>query len=1078
MSQLIDLGKLRFYWAGTYDPVTQYEMNDVVRYGGNVYVYINVVKTNGNEPTDPEYWALMVEGINFLGSWNDATQYYIGDAVAYGSTVYVALADNIDKQPDDFPLIWSQFIEGIQYEGVYDSLTTYQANDVVTFGPSAYISKGTTNDNIPTDTTYWDPFVQGISPEGVYNNTTPYVPGDIVAYGANLYVATAPTTGNVPTDITYWNPFISAFENRGEWTTATLYYVNDLVRFGANSYACQIENTSGDFETDLSAGKWSLFVSGLRTRGPWATATLYLPYDIVVYGGNTYQCLIENTSTNFATDLANNKWEIFNGGVRWRSQWTPITSYLTNDIVRNLGSSYIATEDFTSGVNFNTEFDEGKWEFFAQGADDVLPIIAPGTEGYSLTVNADGATLDWINASGSQNVFYVSPDGNDNNPGTSLALPFASIQAAVAAVTPGQLNTIFVKTGTYQESLLPIVVPPNTAIVGDNQRTVIVSPAAGLAADGITPNNEATMWQMSNASILNCMTFTGMTGWVAGSVPDDITTSVIKGVFVGFNPASPVTTKSPYIVECSAISPGGVGAYVDGSVHASGNKSMLFHAFTIINDLGIGYYIRNQGKAEVVSCFTYFCYFGYATSGGGIIRALNGNNSYGVWGVAARGFDTDEVPLLGTLYGTQLTVTADPIPAGFNAGLTVTGATSGATAIITNKQANAGKLYIKYTSGSPVFVPGEDITDGTGNTLTIATGGVTGQKGVLLVIDGLSAEPLPGASIQLAGDPFSYVIQSVSGTYIDSSSILVVALAQEKPDPSPDGTAVTIRYKYSQIRLTGHDFLSIGTGGITTTNYPNTPLIPPAQGNEVEEVFPGRVYYVSTDQDGNFRVGEYFTVDQGTGTATLNANAFNLSGLTSLQLGSIGAQLGETINEFSSDVTLGGNNPTNLAVPTEFAVKTYIDNRDTATLNAAAQVINATEDTTTAILYPVMVNSTGSNQTAKVTTTKLTFNANTGQLSATDVNSTSDERLKENILPISDALEKVLKLRGVSYTLKESGETRIGVIAQEVEEVIPEVVSTIDDESQTKTVSYGNMVGLLIESIKELQSQINELKNK
>lgn len=940
MSQLIDLGKLRFYWAGTYSSVTQYELNDVVRYGGNVYVYINVVKTNGNEPTDPAYWALMVEGINFLGTWNSATQYYIGDAVAYGSTVYVALDDNLNKQPDLFPLVWSQFVEGIQFEGEYSSVTTYQANDVVTYGPSTYIAKGTTNNNLPTNATYWDPFVEGISPEGVYNGATAYVPGNIVAYGANLYVAIANTTGNIPTNATYWTLFIESFDNRGAWATATLYYVNDLVQFGANSYACEIQNTSGVFATDLAAGKWSLFVSGLRNRGPWTTATLYLPYDIVVYGGNTYSCLIQNNSGVFATDLAAGKWEIFNGGIRWRNEWTSATPYLTNDIVRNVGSSYIATEDFTSGGNFNTEFVAGKWEFFAQGADDVLPIIGVGEEGYSLTVNADGATIDWINATGSPNVFYVSPDGNDSNPGTSLALPFASIQAAVAAVTVGQMSTIFVKTGTYQEAALPIVVPPNTAIVGDNQRTVIVTPAAGLAADGVTPNNQSMMWQMSNASILNCMTFTGMTGWVAGSTPADITTSVIKGVFVGFNPASPVTSKSPYIVECSAISPGGVGGYVDGSAHASGNKSMLFHAFTIINDLGIGYYVRNQGKAEIVSCFTYFCYFGYATSGGGIIRALNGNNSYGVWGVAARGFDTTEVPLLGALYGTQLTVTTDPITTGFTAGLTATGVTSGATAIITNRQANAAKLYIKYTGGSPVFVQGEDITDGTGNTLTIVNNasGVTGQKGVLLVMNGLSAEPLPGASIQLTGDAFSYVIQSVSGTYVNSSSIMIIALAQEKPDASPDGTVVTIRYKYSQIRLTGHDFLSIGTGGIATTNYPNTPLQPPAQGQEVEEIFPGRVYYVSTDQDGNFRVGEYFTVDQGTGTATLNANAFNLSGLTSLQLGSIGAQLGETINEFSSDVTMGGASPTNLAVPTEFAVsgfvqaeiatqQAYVDNR-------------------------------------------------------------------------------------------------------------------------------------------------------
>ena len=125
------------------------------------------------------------------------------------------------------------------------------------------------------------------------------------------------------------------------------------------------------------------------------------------------------------------------------------------------------------------------------------------------------------------------------------------------------------------------------------------------------------------------------------------------------------------------------------------------------------------------------------------------------------------------------------------------------------------------------------------------------------------------------------------------------------------------------MRLTGHDFLSIGTGGFASSNHPGVPTTPPAQGNEVVENFPGRVYYVSTDQSGNFRVGEFFRIDQATGTATLNASAFNLAGLTSLRLGSIGAQLGESINEFSSDPTLAGFS--NLAVPTEFSVKSYVD---------------------------------------------------------------------------------------------------------------------------------------------------------
>jgi hypothetical protein len=352
---------------------------------------------------------------------------------------------------------------------------------------------------------------------------------------------------------------------------------------------------------------------------------------------------------------------------------------------------------------------------------------------------------------------------------------------------------------------------------------------------------------------------------------------------------------------------------------------MVFHAYTVISDNGVGYWVDKGARAEIVSCFTYFCSFGYASSAGGIIRALNGNNSYGTFGAASRGFDAEETPIAGALFGIQLQTTTDPINVGFLEGDTVTGQTSGATAIITNLQAAAGKVYVKYTSASDEFQNGETIDDGNGNELVIASDGVTGQKGVLLVADGFSEIPRSGASLQIAGDPFSYVIQSVSGAYVDSSSVLVITLAQEKPDPSDDGAEIDLRYRYSQIRLTGHDFLSIGTGGVTTTNYPDEPTQPPAQGNEVQEIFPGRVYYVSTDQDGNFRVGEYFRVDQGTGRATLNASAFDLSGLTSLRLGSIGAQLGETINEFSSDPLLGGENPKNTAVPTQFAVKTFVE---------------------------------------------------------------------------------------------------------------------------------------------------------
>ena len=85
----------------------------------------------------------------------------------------------------------------------------------------------------------------------------------------------------------------------------------------------------------------------------------------------------------------------------------------------------------------------------------------------------------------------------------------------------------------------------------------------------------------------------------------------------------------------------------------------------------------------------------------------------------------------------------------------------------------------------------------------------------------------------------------------------------------------------------------------------------------------------------------------------------------------------------------------------------------------------------------------------------------------------SDVRSKENIKTIDSALDKVLKLRGVEFNKIGKNKKEIGVIAQEIEKVFPEVVST-DDEGM-KSVAYGNIVGALIEGMKEQQKQIEAL---
>ena len=101
-----------------------------------------------------------------------------------------------------------------------------------------------------------------------------------------------------------------------------------------------------------------------------------------------------------------------------------------------------------------------------------------------------------------------------------------------------------------------------------------------------------------------------------------------------------------------------------------------------------------------------------------------------------------------------------------------------------------------------------------------------------------------------------------------------------------------------------------------------------------------------------------------------------------------------------------------------------------------------------------------------------------GTIRATgDVIAYSDARVKENVETISNALETVTSLRGVSYTRKDTDDKsrKVGVIAQEVLDILPEVVQ--QDTNGNYSVAYGNIVGVLIEAIKELKAEINELKN-
>ena len=150
------------------------------------------------------------------------------------------------------------------------------------------------------------------------------------------------------------------------------------------------------------------------------------------------------------------------------------------------------------------------------------------------------------------------------------------------------------------------------------------------------------------------------------------------------------------------------------------------------------------------------------------------------------------------------------------------------------------------------------------------------------------------------------------------------------------GEDAQITVNISTCRATGHDMLDIGAGGYNTANYPERIFGAPAgtsvvstndaidsEGNrsaaQVQERSKGRVFTVMTDQDGFFRVGRFFTVDQGTGSVTFNA------ALVLTNIDGIGFKRGVRVNEFSNDDTF--TDAKGDAVPTQTAVEGYINAR-------------------------------------------------------------------------------------------------------------------------------------------------------
>jgi hypothetical protein len=204
-------------------------------------------------------------------------------------------------------------------------------------------------------------------------------------------------------------------------------------------------------------------------------------------------------------------------------------------------------------------------------------------------------------------------------------------------------------------------------------------------------------------------------------------------------------------------------------------------------------------------------------------------------------------------------------------------------------------------------------------------------SGKFIVINDLTSYPTLGANLVISGLAGSYTLVSleeIGPTDRGLAARIRISPEIKVRDNLSHLQAITIRTQFSQCRITGHDFLDIGTGNFEETNYPElyAGFYTPAPENEVVELDRGRVFYTSTDQSGNFRTGELFAVEQSTGIVTISSDFFDLGGLSELRLGGIRVGgTGAVVREFSTDplFTADSNN----IVPTQRAIAAYLASR-------------------------------------------------------------------------------------------------------------------------------------------------------
>ena len=506
-----------------------------------------------------------------------------------------------------------------------------------------------------------------------------------------------------------------------------------------------------------------------------------------------------------------------------------------------------------------------------------------------------------------KNTIWVSKDGDDNNSGFLEGDAKATVGAAAAIALEG--DTIKIRPGRYIENN-PIGLRTDVSITGEDIRLVTIEPQ----------NLEKDVFWVRRGCLIENLNFSGATVGVAhtgcGAVAFPITGQTANS---GYTPGGPATQgptgrwRSPYVRNCTNFMTKSIGMRINGddaigTPDGANLKSMVCDSFTQYNEAGIGVSLTNNAYAQLVSIFTINCDIAIFAGSGAQCDLTNSNSSFGNFGLVASGLGSTEFS--GKVFN-------DVIP-GDNSDVVV-------GVGITDAEGDFRRPFDGQAAYFKINLDNYPDTVGTGritaplqelSSIKILNGGTPGQFSIsdppdILIRDndgtlvpkgpqGIIAEA--SANISAAGTITSIDVISSGRNYLATQNIVVdidgdannLGLAtavmapiyftvSEATDNQQEPTGIsTITFnefvpyelfaddpftlqRISRILTSSHSFEYVGSGTSINTSLPFVGALS-IKENEVVFTDGAQIPFTSTDQKGNFDIGEGIQIDQTTST--------------------------------------------------------------------------------------------------------------------------------------------------------------------------------------------------------------------